>query len=696
MKKTLILTILLCFTIMIQAENVFLSEFKTTHGLVPFDRIDIAHYEPAIMQGIKEQNEEIAAITANTAPATFENTIVALERSGATLDRVLGVYYAMLAANADDSLNAISERISPILSDHSNSITLNEQLWQRIKYAHDHFDEGRYDQEDRMLMNETYDSFVRSGANLQGADRQRLRDINKRLTELTLKFAVNTMKETAKYEMWLTKDDLSGLPESAIEAASTAAKAKGRDDAYLITLQAPSYMAFMKYSDRRDLREKLYKAYNSQCLDGEFSNMQVVRDIANTRLELAQLFGFKTFAEYKLQHTMAETPTRVMDMLEQLRTAYTPTQQADMRQLTEFASKTEGKPMQIMPWDYSYYSNKQKTALFDINDEMLRPYFELSSVIDGVFGFATRMYGLHFTENHDAQVFNPEIKVFDVTDEQGKWVGALYTDFFPRDTKKSGAWMTDFREQHVDANGNDVRPLVTLTMNFTRPTLTKPSLLTYYEVETFMHEFGHALHSLLSKCKYSSLSGTNVYHDFVETPSQFNENYMCEREFLDGFARHYVTGEKIPQELINKVIKSSQYGAAYSCLRQLGFGYLDMAWHGITKPFSGDVKQFEYNALEPVKIFDPVEGCALSPQFNHIFSGGYAAGYYGYKWSEMIEADAFSLFQENGIFDQATAHSFRDNILSRGGTEPPMTLYKRFRGREPKIDALMRRDGITR
>ena len=557
-------------------DNIFYKPFRTTGGAVPFDRITTADYEPAILRGIEEHDAEVKAIVENQDEATFENTIVALERAGSMLNRVLGVFYPMLSANADDALMAVSSRMAPILSTHFNNITLNEQLWQRVKHVHDHFYASRHDVEDQMLMRETYDGFVRSGANLQGEDRELYRELSKRLTELTLKFDQNALKETPRFELWLLEDDLAGLPESVLDAAKQAAKDKGREDTWLVTLDAPSYIPFMKYSDRRDLREKLYKMYNRQCTSGEYNNLDVLRDIANVRLAIANLMGRDTFAEHKLQHTMAETPAAVYDMLNQLRDAYLPVEREEMQRLNRFASELEGKPVKIMPWDYSYYSNKEKDSMFEINDELLRPYFELSRVTMGVFGFASRMYGLRFVPNHDAQVFHPEVEVYDVTDEDGKAVGMLYLDFFPRATKQSGAWMTSFREQYIDDYGNDVRPLVTLTMNFSRPTETKPSLLTVREVETFMHEFGHALHQLLTRCKYQSLSGTNVYRDFVEVPSQFNENYVYEREFLDSFACHYQTGEPVPQELIDKLLTSSQYGAAYACVRQLGFGFLDI------------------------------------------------------------------------------------------------------------------------
>ena len=673
--KKIILSISLFLTIatMISADNVFFQPFKTTNGAIPFDRITTADYEPAIIEGMKRHSKEIDSIANQEATPTFENTIVAMERSGEMLNRVLGVFYPMLSANADDSLMAISERMSPLITEHGNSITLNEKLWQRVDYVYKHFDKSKYDQEDWMLLHKTHESFVRSGAALKGTDRDKYKELSTRLTQLTLKFDQNALKETSKYEMWLKKSDLAGLPESAIEAAAAAAKAKERKGEYLITLQAPSYMAFMKYSSRRDLREKLYKMYNSQCTSGEYNNIEVMQQIANTRLEIANLLGYKTFADYQLEDKMAANPTNVYSMLNQLKDAYSNAQKSDMDNLNKYASKLEGKKFTIMPWDYSYYSNKLKEEKYSINDELLRPYFKLENVIDGVFGLATRLYGLHFTENYDAQVFNPEMKVYDVTDGNGNFVALLYTDFFPRETKQSGAWMTNFREQYRDADGNDVRPIVTLTMNFTRPTDTKPSLLTYYEVETFMHEFG-----------------------LVELPSQFNENFLSEREYLDSFARHYLTGESIPQDLVEKIKASQQYGAAYACLRQLSFGYLDMAYHTITHPVSGDAFKFEYEAMKPVEVFKPVAGCMMSPQFTHIFSGGYAAGYYGYKWAEILDADAFSKFQEDGIFNPATATSFKENILERGGTEDPMTLYKRFRGREPKIDALLKRDGIKK
>ena len=676
-------------------ENIFFNNLYLENGLVPFDKITIDQYEPAILHAIKEHDQEIEDICNNTSAPDFDNTIVALERSGSKLSQVLGIFYPMLSACADEQIMALADKMAPILSEHSNNITLNPQLWNRVKAVYQSPVKETLDTEDARLLQLTYDSFVRSGADLAGDARTTYRELTRKLTELTLKFEQNLLKATHEYQLWLGDTDVEGLPNSALEAAVADAKAHGSKDKYLITLQAPSYMAFMKYSSRRDLRETLYKAYNSRCMTGQYDNSGIYKEIANLRLKIANLLGYKSFADYKLKKTMAQCPGNVYSMLNQLKDAYRPAQVTELKRLKDFAGKLEDHEMEIMPWDYAYYSNKEKESLFDISDELLRPYFELSNVTAGVFGLATKLYGLQFVENKNAQVFNPEVKVYDVTDEDGNAVGTIYTDFFPRATKQGGAWMTNFREQSFDESGTNIRPLVTLTMNFTRPTETKPSLLTHREVETFLHEFGHGLHSLLSQCKYESTSGTNVYRDFVEMPSQFNENYMREREFLDSFARHYITGESIPQEIIDKIIASSQYGAGYACMRQLGFGFLDMAWHTISSPVEGNVVDFENEALNDVKVFDSVDGCLISPQFAHIFAGGYAAGYYGYKWAEVLDADAFAKFKEDGIFNKETAKSLLDNVLSRGGTELPMELYKRFRGREPRIDALLSRDGIA-
>ncbi len=679
---------------MSNAENIFFEEFKTTHHVVPFDRIEKSFYEQAIDTAIKQADQEIAAIVNQRSRPTFENTIEALENSGEMLNRTLMTFYPILSADGDEEMNEISLRIAPKLSEHSANISLNEALWKRIKTVYDNRDKLDLTTEQKMLLQHTYDSFARSGANLEGADRDTYRKLTAELSELTLKFEQNTVKCTAAYELWLTKDDLAGLPESAVDAAALAAKEKGKDGQYLITLQQPTYIAFMKYSSRRDLREKLYRAYNTQCIGGEFDNTKILVRIAEVRRQIAKLLGYDSFAAYSLEDTMAQTPENVYKLLDQLRDAYKPAWKKELKELTDYANKLECKKITLQAWDYSYYANKLKNEKYSYNEEELRPYFELNNVIKGVFGLATRLYGLHFTENQNYSVYHPEVMSFDVTDNDGNFVGVLYTDFFPRDTKRSGAWMTEFRAERI-VDGVSERPHVTLTMNFTKPTETKPSLLTFYEVETFIHEFGHGLHSLLTQAKYQSLSGTSVYRDFVEVPSQFNENFLTQKEFLDSFARHYQTGEAIPQELVDKVIKASQYGAAHACLRQLGFGYLDMAFHTAQAEVADPVK-FEQDVTKQVQMFPVVEGCSMCPQFTHIFSGGYAAGYYSYKWAEVIEADAFQYFKDNGIFNPEIAKSWKDNVLSRGGTESPMVLYKRFRGQEPTIDALLIRDGIKK
>lgn len=682
-------------TVMGQASNPFFEEFNTVHNTPPFSKISNSQYEEAIDRGIALENQAIDAIVKQRSRPTFENTIVALGNCGKDLNRVLNVFYPMLSSLSDDELMEISMRVSAKLSEHSTSISLNEGLWQRVKEVWENRENENLDTEDQMLLKRTYESFERSGANLQGEARDKYRAISAELSEQTTKFGQNVLKELNTYEIWLKLEDLEGLPDSSIEAAMLAAESKGRDGEYLFTLAQPTYMAFMKYSSRRDLREKMYRLYMGRNMKGEYSNVEVLARIAELRRQMANLFGYETYADYKLVNTMAETKENVYNLLDQLRDAYRPAELAEMAEITEFASKYEGKQMKIEAWDYSYYSNKLRAEKYSYNEEELRPYFELNNVVNGVFGLATRLYGLQFTYNPAIEVYHPDVKAYEVTEADGEYVGVIYTDFFPRDSKRPGAWMTGFRDES-NLNGVETRPHVSIVMNFTKPTGSKPSLLTPYEVETFLHEFGHALHGLLANTKYSSLSGTAVYRDFVELPSQFNENYLTQKAFLDGFARHYETGKAIPQELIDKLITTSQFGAAYSCLRQLSFGYLDMAWHTITAPVKAkDVEKFEVEATKSVQMFDVVPGTMCAPQFSHIFSGGYAAGYYSYKWAEVLDADAFSVFEKNGIFDAQSAISFRKNVLEKGGTEHPMTLYKRFRGQEPTIDALLKRDGIT-
>ena len=687
--------IFILFAIMAKAENPLFQPFDTHNATAPFSKITNAHWEEAIDRAIGLARQEVDAIVNNRARPDFENTIEPLERSGEDLNRALGLFYALLSANSDDEMMEIAMRVSPKLSDYSTSIVLNEGLWNRVKQVYDDRELFNLTPEQKTLLQNTYDSFALQGANLQGEDRETYRRLSAELSNLTTQFGQNVLKEMATYEIWLTADDLAGLPESSIAAAAEAAKEKGREGEYLFTLDAPVYMAFMKNSSRRDLRERMWRLYSGRNMQGEYSNIEILKRIADVRRQIANLLGSPDYASHSLKRTMAKNPAGVYDLLNSLREAYTAPLQAEMAELTRFASTFEGATVEIMPWDYSYYSNKLKADKYSFDEEALRPYFELNNVIDGVFGLATKLYGLQFTYNPEIEVYHPDVKAYDVTGPDGSFVGVLYTDFFPRASKRPGAWMTNFSEQYVDAEGKDHRPNVSIVMNFTKPTGDTPSLLTPYEVETFLHEFGHSLHGLLAKGTYASVSGTNVYRDFVELPSQFNENYLTEKEFLDGFARHYQTGDSIPQELIDRLVASQQYGAAYACMRQLMFGFLDMAWHTIKQPVS-DAVAFEISAVEPVKIFAPVDGTMTSPQFSHIFSGGYAAGYYSYKWAEVLDADAFDYFKQHGIFDRTTADSFRTNVLERGGSEDPGELYRRFRGQDPTVDALLRRDGIKK
>ncbi len=694
--RKIFLTALAAFSLMAQSQNPFFKEFDSApHGAAPFDKITFADYEPAIDRGIRLGLEAIDAIVNNPESPTFENTIVALEHAGSDLDRVLMVFEPLSEAMSNDDMMELSMKITPRLSDYSTSISLNRGLWERVKSVYDNQARFDLDGEDKMLLQRTYDSFVRSGALLEGEDRDTYSRLSQKLSELTTRFGQNVLREMNTYEVRLKAEDLEGLPESSIEAAAAAAREKGYEGEYLFTLDQPVYSSFMKYSSRRDLREKMYRLYTGRNVKGDYNNLPVMKEIAETRLKIANLLGYKTYADYALQKTMAQTPENVYTLLNSLRDAYIPAQKAEFEELTDYASKIEGKKMELKPWDYSYYANKLKNAKYAYDEELLRPYFELNNVIDGVFGLATRLYGVTFKKNPDIPVYHPDVTAFDVIDSDGSFLGVIYTDFFPRASKRPGAWMTEFKSEEITASGDTIRPHVTIVMNFTKPTDSKPSLLTPYEVETFLHEFGHALHGLFASTKYASLSGTNVLRDFVELPSQFNENYLTEKSFLDGFARHYQTGEPIPAELVEQIVSSSQFGAAYACLRQLNFGLIDMAWHTIEAPVD-DPEAFERQAGESVAMFEHVPGAVSGATFSHIFAGGYAAGYYSYKWAEVLDADAFAHFKENGIFDPETARSFRTNVLMKGGTEKPDELYRRFRGHDASIDALLERDGIKR
>ena len=674
-------------------ENPFYKRFDTDFGATPYSQINNSHFEPAIRRGIERGQAAIKKIGNNCEGPSFENTIVALEYAGEELDRVLNVFYPILSANTNDELMEISMRISPLISDYSTSITLNEPLWQRVKAVYDTRETLCLSSEQKMLLQTTYDSFVRNGAMLQGSDREEFRKITSRISELTTAFGQNVIKELNTYEIWLTKDDLQGLTSDLIESAANSAMEKGRRGEYLFKLDQPTYMGFMKFSSRRDLRERFYMLYCGRNINGTYSNIDVLKEIASLRRKKARLLGYDTFADYRLVKTMAESKENLISLLRKLAESYRPAQLREFEEIEKFASRIEGTPVKLQPWDYSYYAYKLKKEKYHYDEERLRPYFELGNTVKGVFGLATKLYGLDFEELHDIDLYHPDVKVYKVTEDNGQYLGLLYMDFFPRESKQPGAWMTEFRPQYRDMAGKDIRPHISIVTNFSKPTASKPSLLTPGEVRTLLHEFGHALHGLLSKCTFASLSGTNVYRDFVELPSQFNENFLTRAEFLEGFARHYETGENIPMEYIRQIIETSQFGAGYSCMRQLNFGLLDLAWHSITSEVE-DVSEFEINAGKEVAVFPVIEGALVSPQFSHIFSGGYAASYYSYKWSEVLDADAFSAFEENGVFNKDTACSFRKNILEKGGSEHPAILYRRFRGRDAKIDALLVRDGL--
>ena len=678
---------------MTENQNPFLTAYNTPHETTPFHLIQTEHFEPAVSAGIEEQNREIEEIIHNPETPTFANTIVALERSGKTLDRITTVFGNLLSAETSDEMQAIAERIMPQLTEHSNNISLNEKLFSRIKSVYESEEKSSLNQEEKMLLHNTYDGFIRSGANLSEKQKDRFRELSSELSILTLKFSQNNLKEKNSYELPLTSEQLEGLPESAMAAYAQTAKEKGKEN-YIVTLDAPSYIPFMKYCKNRELREQLHRAYNTQCThDNEYNNLEIVKKLVNLRLERAQLLGFETAADYVLSKRMAANSNNVYQLLNQLLEAYTPAALKEVAEVQALAKEQEGEDFQLMPWDWAYYSRILKEKKFNLDEESLRPYFELNRVIEGVFGLATRLYGITFQENKDIPVYHADVKAYEVYDKDNTFLAVLYTDFHPRASKRSGAWMTSYKEQWTDEKGNS-RPHISVTMNFTKPSAEKPALLTFGEVNTFLHEFGHALHGMFANTTYQSMSGTNVYWDFVELPSQIMENFAIEKEFLNTFAKHYQTGESIPSELIQRLVDASNFNVAYACLRQLSFGFLDMAWYTRTTPFDGDVRTYEKEAWQKAQVLPDIEDACMTVQFSHIMAGGYSAGYYSYKWAEVLDADAFSLFKEKGIFNEETANSFRENVLSKGGTEHPMVLYKNFRGKEPNINALLERNGI--
>lgn len=683
-----------------QHQNPFFVPYNTPHNTVPFDKITTKDYEEAFMEGIKREDEEIDAIINNPEEPTFDNTLIHIDDSKGEhyfdlLNRVSETFSCMLSAETNDELDALAQRMNPILTKHANDISLNKKLFERIKHVYEHH--RQLSPEEQMLLTTSYDGFVRSGALLDEEGKDRLRKITEKASLLSLQFSQNLLKENKAFELLITDESqLDGLPNTAREAAHLAAKEKGKEG-WLFNLDFPSYSPFMTYSSQRELRKKMFMARGTECThNNEYNNLDICKQLVNLRRELAQLLGYDTYADYVLKQRMASNVGNVYKLLNDLIDAYKPTAEQEVKEIEEEAQKLEGQDFQLKPWDFSYYSHKLQMERYNIDAEMLRPYFEISNVIKGVFGLATKLYGITFKENNSIPIYHPDVKAYEVFDKDGSYLAVLYADFFPRKGKQGGAWMTEFQGQWIDHKGNNIRPHVSLVMNLTKPTPDKPALLTLGEVETFLHEFGHALHGMFANTRFASLSGTNVWWDFVELPSQFMENFAVEKDFLRTFAFHYETGEPIPDDLIDRIVKSRNFLAGYSCLRQVSFGLLDMAYYTMKEPFTADIIPFEKQAWKKAIITKQLPDTCMTTQFSHIMAGGYAAGYYSYKWAEVLDADAFSVFKKNGIFDRKTAQSFRDNILSKGGTEHPAILYRRFRGQDPTIDALLERNGIKR
>ncbi len=674
-------------------ENPLLKPFSGIHQTAPFNSVKIEHYLPAFDVAIEETKAEVQLIIDNPATPDFANTIVALDLAGEKLERIKGIFFNLNSAETSDEMQQIAQEIAPKLSDLGNDISLNEQLFSRIKEVHNQKKSLVLNVEESTLLEKTYRRFVRSGANLNETDKAKYREITKELSQLGLKFQQNVLTETNAYELLIIDEkDLSGLPASVIELAAQTAQAKDKQG-WLFNLQYPSYFPFLKYADNRVLREQIFRASSSRANhDNENDNKANIKRLVELRLEKANLLGFKTHAEYKLQERMAETPEKVINFLEELHLQSKPFALKEFTEVQDYAEKA-GFEGTIQRWDWAYYSEKLKSEKYDYTDEEVKPYLQLEKVISGVFQLAQKLYGLGLKENKSIEVYHSDVMAYEVYNEKEEFIAVLYLDFFPRESKRSGAWMTDYRTQS-NVNGNSVRPHVSLVTNFTKSTETTPSLLTFDEVTTFLHEFGHGLHGMLSQCQYPGTSGTSVYWDFVELPSQMHENWAYEKEWLDTFAVHFQTGEKMPQKLIQKIQKAQNFQAANMMERQLSFAMLDMAYHHGGLPSDADLKAFEMSAIASTDLFEPVDGSLQSTSFSHIFSGGYDAGYYSYKWAEVLDADAFSVFQEKGIFNRETADSFRKNILEKGGSEHPMILYKAFRGQEPTATALLKRNGL--
>ena len=673
--------------------NPLLDKWNTPFGTPPFNLFETTHFKPAVEEAIKSAAEEIKIITDNTDRPDFENTIASLDRAGETLGRITSVLFNLNSAETNKAIQEVTQEVSPILTHFSNDITLNEKLFERIKTVSGSKETSGLNTEQKILTERKFRNFMLGGAALKEEERKRFRAISEELATLSLKFEENVLEETNSFELYITeRRDLAGLPESLIQMAAMEADLR-KKQGWVFTLHFPSYVPFMQYSENRYLREKMLKAYSSRAFrDNEFDNSQNVLKIVNLRLEIARMLGFSTFAEMISGDRMADTPEKVEKFQEELYQASKPAASRDFDHIRQFAESI-GHTGTIERWDWAYFSEKLKKKLFDIDDEILKPYFSLEKVEAAILNLATTLYGITFIRNYTIPVYNPEVKTFEVYDHYNSFLSILYLDYHPRPGKNGGAWMTSYRDQKNE-KGNEVRPLISIVANFTRPSETRPSLLSFNELTTLLHEFGHSLHGMLTKCTYEGLSGTNVARDFVELPSQFMENFAFEKEWLDSWATHYITGEKIPDEIISKIKESSTFNEGYACYRQLSFGFLDMAWHTIKNPVNTNISDFETSAMAKTDLFPPVKGLNMSASFGHIFGGGYAAGYYGYKWAEVLDADAFSYFKETGIFNKETAASFRKNILEKGGSEKPQDLYVSFRGKEPSIDALLIRSGL--
>ena len=676
--------------------NPFFQPYNTPHDTVPFDRIRLEDFEEAFMEGIRRDNEQIEKTINNPEKPTFDNTIINTEEDEGYYDllsRVSTVFFNLLSAETNDEMDALAQKMQPILTQHANDVRLNPRLFERIRKVHLHH--RKLTAEEKMLLDNCYDGFVRSGALLDEEGKQRLRQLTEEASMLSLQFSQNLLKEQKAFTLDITDEaQLDGLPETAREAAAMNAKEQGKQG-WVFTLDMPSYSPFMTYSTQRELRKQLYMARNTICThDNSENNLAICQRIINLRREIAQLLGYKTYADYVLKRRMATNSRNVYHLLNSLIDAYKPTAIKEREELKKSLPQHLKKDGDMKPWDTGFYTHKLQMKKYNLDQEMLRPYFELSKVIEGVFGLANKLYGITFKENKDIPVYHPDVKAYEVFDKDGSYLAVFYADFHPRKGKQGGAWMTEYQSQYIDKKGENVRPHVSVVMNLTKPTAEKPALLTLGEVETFLHEFGHSLHGMFANTRFESLSGTNVWWDFVELPSQFMENYAIEKEFLRSFAFHYKTGEPLPDELISRIVKSRNFMAATACLRQVSFGLLDMAYYTKKDEFKDDIIPFEKKAWKKAILGKQLSETCMTVQFSHIMAGGYAAGYYSYKWAEVLDADAFSVFKRHGIFDQKTAQRFRDEVLSKGGTEHPMTLYKRFRGGEPTIDALLKRNGI--